>query len=62
MRTSAVGNCFHGTLDEAQILSVVNDGLTKAAESCGSELYLSEIVYVENDTLNRAGFAGDFRV
>ena len=50
VKAPAVGECSHGALDEAQILAAVNEGIAKATENSASTLYLSEVVYVENDS------------
>ncbi len=44
------GSCFHGVLDEDKILEAVLSGLETFERETGTKAWVSEILYVENDS------------
>jgi hypothetical protein len=44
------GDCVHGHLDEGKILQAVLSGLETFERETGTKTWVSEIVYVENDS------------
>jgi hypothetical protein len=49
VKEPAQGTCFHGSLDESQILAAVQQALA-AYRAKGASAFAAEIVYVENDS------------
>jgi hypothetical protein len=45
-----IGDCIHGHLDEGKILQSVLSGLEAFERETGTKAWVSEIVYVENDS------------
>lgn len=45
-----IGNCFHDHLDEDKIREAVRSGLEAFERETGTKAWVSEIVYVENDS------------
>jgi hypothetical protein len=49
VKEPAQGMCFHGSLDESQILAAVQEVLA-AHRAEGATVFAAEVVYVENDS------------
>ena len=62
VRQPAIGECDHGAIDEATLVSAVMNAVESVAEESGDVLAVREIVYVANDSPSYGMYAHGARL